>query len=970
MVTKEPDGGYEVADETGETDTAIAFDAQGTVEELRTEGLADVDYHYEGGELAEIDVDDPASTDIDPAQAAELAEIERAPSTFKYAFGLQGSADGQFKVATDVAIDPTDSTVWVADDENNRIQHFSTEGAYLSKFPSCTDPGAVEVDLQGDIYVACSSVDKIQKFNDKGEFIKQLAGTGAGNGQVRFPLDLALDPEQNLYIADTENSRVQKFNSAGTFVKAIPVGDSGRPWGVDVAPDGRIWTAEANQRRVSVFDPQGTLLFRFGSHGTGHSQFERPVDVEIDDAGFAWVTDAVNNRVQVFDAEGAYVTQFGSKGSGEGQLNTDWWLRLAVGSNGDVWVTDQGNSRLHKWINPAYVSTFKYAFGLQGSADGQFKVATDVAIDPTDSTVWVADDENNRIQHFSTEGAYLSKFPSCTDPGAVEVDLQGDIYVACSSVDKIQKFNDKGEFIKQLAATGAGNGQVRFPLDLALDPEGNLYIADTENSRVQKLNSAGAFVKAIPVGDGGRPWGVDVAPDGRIWTAEAGQRRVSVFDPQGTLLHRFGSAGTGHSQFERPVDVEVDDAGFAYVTDAVNNRVQVFDAEGAYVTQFGSKGSGEGQLNTDWWLRLAVGSNGDVWVTDQGNSRLHKWKGEGRLRLGYGAKIQDDPEVEVETPGGLVASVAGEETGEHVYEHDGDLLTSHEDADGETTYEYDEAGRMTRVELPNETWATIEYGSTDGRVKKVTVDPAGSAPAKTTTFTYTDQPRSTKVILPDAPAVTYDIGEDGSVFKWQNALKPPEFENVAGTLYDVESKETAAPINVGEYNLVVHAYSEEGIASITSTPTAIRRSPRRPARRSTKNRPNAKNWWTSGSLTPATTHRASSTLKWSSKIALGRWRANASGSTSPTRRRLHPTNRKNRSSPMSCSSAKSTASTSTSIRSKTSLRSMTASSTRSTTGFKATRSRWPRWNAGGRRSARPKWRSWNGGLRIGIRHPK
>ncbi len=813
VVTKEPGGGYEIADESGETGTAIAFDEEGTVDELRTEGLANVEYDYDAGELAEIEVDDPASTDITPEEAAELAEIESTPSAFKYAFGLQGSADGQFKVATDVAIDPTDSTIWVADDENDRIQHFSAEGAYIGKFSSCQDPGAVDVDLQGDIYVACSSIGKVQKYDDEGTALKQIAGPGTGNGQVRLPLDLALDPEGNLYIADTENARVQKFDAAGAFVKAFPVG--GRPWGVDVGPDGRVWTAEAPERRVSVFDPQGSLLFRFGSQGTGHSQFERPVDVEVDDAGFAWVTDAVNNRVQVFDSEGGYVAQFGEKGPEDGQLDTDWWLRLAVGPTGDVWVTDQGNSRLHKWINAAYLSSFKYAFGLQGSADGQFKVATDVAIDPTDSTIWVADDENDRIQHFSAEGAYIGKFSSCQDPGAVDVDLQGDIYVACSSIGKVQKYDDEGTALKQIAGPGTGNGQVRLPLDLALDPEGNLYIVDTENARVQKFDAAGAFVKAMPVGESGRPWGLDIAPDGSIWTAEPSQHRVSVFDAQGDVLFRFGSRGAGRGQFERPVDVEVDESGFAYVTDAVNNRVQVFDSEGGYVAQFGEKGTGNGQLNTDWWLRLAVGSSGDIWVADQGNSRLHRWRSAGRLRPGYGSKVQDDPEVEIESPAGLVASVEGEEAGELSYEHDGDLLTSVAGPDGETEYEYDGQGRMTRVELANETWAEIEYGSTDGRVKKVIVDPAGAEPEKTTEFSYVDSPqRSTTVILPNDPKITYEIGEDGSIFKWKNAKAPPEFEDFAGTLVDVENLETTKPINVGTYELKVIAYAEEGMESV------------------------------------------------------------------------------------------------------------------------------------------------------------
>ena len=288
-------------------------------------------------------------------------------------FGASGSGNGQFKVATDVAIDPTDETLWVADSGNSRIQHFDRAGTYLGQFASCNDPGSVAVDPQGDIIVACSSAGKIQKFNDKGALIKQLAGFGSGNGQVRFPLDVALDPEQNIWIADTENSRIQELNSAGEFVKTIPLAAWWhRPWGVDVAANGNVWVAESGiNHRVSVFDPQGELLFRFGSHGSGPGQFERPADIELDDNGYAWVTDAVNNRVQIFDEEGTFVTQFGSKGTGEGRFNTDWWLRIAVG-DGDVWVVDQGNARVQRWSIPMPIVSGYLEPISASAADGNF----------------------------------------------------------------------------------------------------------------------------------------------------------------------------------------------------------------------------------------------------------------------------------------------------------------------------------------------------------------------------------------------------------------------------------------------------------------------------------------------------------------------------------------------------------------------------------------------------------------------
>ena len=534
--------------------------------------------------------------------------------TYQSAFGSQGSGDGQLKYASDVAVDPTDGTTWVADQGNNRIQHFSAAGQYLGKFASCADPGSVAVDSQGDLYVACSMIDKVQKLDDEGALLDNLTTSGTGNGQVRFPLDLALDGEDNLWIADNENARVQKLDPDGDFLLAFPVGGSGRPWGIDVAPDGNVWTAERNSHRVSVFEKDGDLLFRAGTWGSGDGQLKYPADVEVDENGNAWVADAGNDRVQVFSPQGGYVTQFGEEGSGAGQFDTEWWLRIALGEDDVAWVLDEGNSRVTRWealgLNPTYQS----AFGSQGSGDGQLKYASDVAVDPTDGTTWVADQGNNPIQHFSAAGQYLGKFASCADPGSVAVDSQGDLYVACSMIDKVQKLDDEGALLDNLTTSGTGNGQVRFPLDLALDGEDNLWIADNENARVQKLDPDGDFLLAFPVGGSGRPWGIDVAPDGNVWTAERNSHRVSVFEKDGDLLFRAGTWGSGDGQLKYPADVEVDENGNAWVADAGNDRVQVFSPQGGYVTQFGEEGSGAGQFDTEWWLRIALGEDGDAWI--------------------------------------------------------------------------------------------------------------------------------------------------------------------------------------------------------------------------------------------------------------------------------------------------------------------------------------------------------------------
>jgi YD repeat-containing protein len=190
------------------------------------------------------------------------------------------------------------------------------------------------------------------------------------------------------------------------------------------------------------------------------------------------------------------------------------------------------------------------------------------------------------------------------------------------------------------------------------------------------------------------------------------------------------------------------------------------------------------------------------------------------VTLGEGIKLppipstEDDPKVEVEVSSGLVDSVEGEEAGQTTYTHEADSLVAVDGPEGETEYEYDSNERLTKVTLPNGSWGKIAYSEVDGRVKSVTVDPAGEGPAKTTYFTYQDSPSRRTTVSPEGePATVYDIAPDGSVLKSWNALKAPEIE-VSGSLYEQRGELHPEPIAIGDHDLVVKAHSEEGIASI------------------------------------------------------------------------------------------------------------------------------------------------------------
>ena len=61
------------------------------------------------------------------------------------------------------------------------------------------------------------------------------------------------------------------------------------------------------------------------------------------------VCDSGNNRIQVFELNGKFVGKFGKKGSELGEFNIP--SSLAVLSNGQIVVSEQGNHRIQMFLS-------------------------------------------------------------------------------------------------------------------------------------------------------------------------------------------------------------------------------------------------------------------------------------------------------------------------------------------------------------------------------------------------------------------------------------------------------------------------------------------------------------------------------------------------------------------------------------------------------------------------------------------
>ncbi|MFL5900580.1 MAG: DUF6531 domain-containing protein [Solirubrobacterales bacterium] len=796
-----------------------------------------------------------------------------AASEFVLKFGGQGSEAGQLDGPIALTTDD-EGNVWVADTNHERIQEFNSEGEFIRQFSGkgsgeCQlfSPRGIAVDSKGHVWVADSSNERVQEFSAEGACLSPFGKEGSAEGQFgsRSLRDLAIDSEDHIWTVEGGLSwphRVQEFSPKGEFIRAFGEKGSGdgqfaEPTGIAIDTEGNIWVADTGNHRVQEFSPEGKYLAKFGKEGEEDGQLQSPTDLAFAPDGRIWVIDRAGDRAQAFGPEGEYLAKFGAAGNDDGQLSQP--NGISVGTEGKIWIADTGNSRVQGWQIPSYVpkhnSIYLSSFGAEGSAAGQLSHPADVAID-AEGNLWVADEVNNRVEEFNDAGELIETFGKnvnrtaveakgseaarnlCTvasedtcqagdaggangqldRPASLAVDAAGDVWVADAGNSRIQKFGSDGKYLAQFGSFGEGNGEFFEPEGVAVDPHGNVWVADTYNGRVQEFDGTGKFIKVVGSygtgkGQMGEPTGIDIGLGGNVWIADWQDNRVEEFDEEGKFVRQFGAYGKESGQFIHPDGIAVDDKGQVWVADEGNDRVQSFTERGEYVTQFGTSGSGDGQFSFRWPLGIATDSKGKLWIADSENNRMQRWGVYNYVAADEAWVVGSDPKVEIEATNGLVESVEGEQAGKTTYEHKGELLTAVDGPQGGTEYEYDSKGRLTKVTLPNGTWGKVAYGEFDGRVKSVTVDPAGSEPAKTTYFTYQDSPSRRTTVSPESEKATiYDIAADGSVLKWWNTKVPPEIENLSGSLY--ANKETAEAVEPGDYELLIQAYSAEGIASI------------------------------------------------------------------------------------------------------------------------------------------------------------
>ncbi len=461
-------------------------------------------------------------------------------------------------------------TVTLCSCAQNVINTVAGGGPFAGPALSVAVPGPENVvkDKLGNLYILSLAAQDVFKVDPLGN-LTVYAGVGYGGysgdggpankATLQSSTGLALDGSGNLFISDSYNNVIRRVDAATGI--------------------------------ITTFAGNGTAGFSGDGGLATSAELNIPLAVVVDDSGNVFIADSGNFRIRRVDTNTGIITTFAGNGTpcssstsacGDGGLaiNANFsflTLGLAVDSKGDVFIADDGDSRIR-----------------------EVKAGT-----LTISTV-----AGNGTPYFSGDGGPATN--AGMNPWGIALDAAGDLYIADQINSRVRKVSAKTKIITTVAGNGtqgfSGDGgaatsaEINVPQGIALDSENNLYIPDDGNNRVRM-----------------------VAHKTQVITTVAGG----------------GSAGDGgpatRAILASPSLVNLDAAGNYFISDQANNLIRRVDAHTAVITTAAGNGiagySGDGgpatsaSLSTPVWGGVAADSSGNLFIGDTYNMRVRRVDG-------------------------------------------------------------------------------------------------------------------------------------------------------------------------------------------------------------------------------------------------------------------------------------------------------------------------------------------------------
>ncbi|MGW7003917.1 virginiamycin B lyase family protein [Streptomyces sp. NPDC054933] len=269
----------------------------------------------------------------------------------------------------------------------------------------------------------------------------------------------------------------------------IPAGTS--PFAVAVAPNGRVFVANASSNNVTVIDSAtdtALTTLPVGSY---------PIAVAVAPNGNVYVANNGSNNVTVIDSTTNTVLTTLSAGTSP--------QAVAVAANGRVYIANNGSNNV-----TVVDSTTDTVLTTLPAGTSPYAVAV-----APNGRVYVANAMSNDVTVIdSATDTVLTTLPAGTSPYAVAVAPNGRVYIPNNQSNNVTVIDSTTDTV--LTTLPAGTS----PYAVAVAANGRVYIPNNQSNNVTVIDSTtDTLLATVAVGSG--PEAVAVASDGKVYVTSA-----------------------------------------------------------------------------------------------------------------------------------------------------------------------------------------------------------------------------------------------------------------------------------------------------------------------------------------------------------------------------------------------------------------------------------------------------------------